>query len=80
MSNCVVIDLTTNKAVNYIVADITDAIADGFKLVEIPNDSFWSDLAEQVLLRTQYWDGTQVQNIPTGYYWDGTQLQLVVIE
>lgn len=79
MTRCAVIDLKTNKSVNFIVAEPTESVPNGFKLVKIPDDSFWSNLAGQVLLRTQYWDGTQVQNIPTGYYWDGTQLQLVVV-
>lgn len=79
MAKCGVINLATNELVNYINAEVTDLPPEGHKLIEIPSDSYWNTFGKQVMLKTQYWDGTQILDIPPipdGYYFDGMQLQL----
>jgi len=49
MANCAVIDLQTNKQLNFIVAEETDTPRDGCKLVEIPDGYYWNEELGQVL-------------------------------
>lgn len=57
---CLVINNTTNKVVNAIIADLTDTPPEGCRLIE--------------LVVGTYWDGSQLSPIPDRMYWDGTQL------
>jgi hypothetical protein len=52
MVRCAVIDLETNKQVNFIIAEVTDTPPVGCKFVEIPNG--------------HYWDGKQIIKMPIG--------------
>jgi hypothetical protein len=48
MASCAVIDLQTNKQLNYIVAEKTDVAPNGCKLVEIPNGYYWDETTGQL--------------------------------
>jgi hypothetical protein len=57
MTVCAVINNETNEVVNTIVAEPTDRVPEGFKLVEIPEGYFW--------------DGTAVVQVETEEVLDG---------
>jgi hypothetical protein len=48
MANCAVIDLQTNKQLNFIVAEETDIAPNGCKLVEIPSGYYWNETTGQL--------------------------------
>lgn len=50
-TNCAVIDLQTNKQLNFIVAEETDIAPDGCKLVELPDGYYWNEELGQAQLR-----------------------------
>jgi hypothetical protein len=50
MANCAVIDLQTNKQINFIIAEETDIAPNGCKLVEIPNGYYWNETTGQLTL------------------------------
>jgi hypothetical protein len=51
MAKCAVVDLQTNKQLNFIVAEETDIAPDGCKLVEIPDGHYWNEELGQAQLR-----------------------------
>jgi hypothetical protein len=61
MARCALIDIKTNTQVNAIVAEVTDPVPDGYKLVEILPGYYWNEFAGQLMLQNQYWDGFQIQ-------------------
>jgi hypothetical protein len=50
MANCAVIDLQTNKQLNFIIAEETDIAPNGCKLVEIPKGYYWDETTGQLTL------------------------------
>lgn len=68
MTTCVVIDNTTNELVNIIIASPTDVPPLNCRLLELPENYYWSNSAKQIIPMTHYWNGSEIVLIPDNYY------------